>query len=665
MHRDFGLTQNYSIMKKHLLSLSLALCMGIGANADTYSLVTDASTLAAGDKIIIAADSYALGTTQNTNNRKAESITVSNNKIIDPSANIEIITLETSSNEYYPWTLKVSTGYLYNPSAKNYLRTSESAPATGGVFNITIDDSGKTQIVTNRDNGTKAYEIQYNGSNNPKIFSCYIGTQAPVSIYRLDVQGTPDPSIVLPEFTIADNDWLDKASNTVYKGAQVTISAPADATDWIMGYSVNGGEEQVAESAVTLTIDDDCTITAYIDDEANVVTKSFNVATIAPLTITPAFGAVAEGTEVTIACDTEDATIEVMLGENILEGTSFTVTEPVSVYAVASHPRYKGESTLEGEFTIKQVPTNFVVDVLTKETFAGDAKESTAYATYSYTSEITGIVYSAQMATGNSSIQLRSSGSTSGIVVTENNRNYALYSVEVEWNSNTASERTLDFYGKDVAYSDPKNLYNTDSNTEGAGNKIGSLVYGTSTSFDAETAYEFIGLRSKSGAQYISKITLYWVPAESPVAPEVPEVKINGEVLTNFNGTQQIDADEIEISFTETEGHSIYYKLDDGLVVAAEAETTDDGFTKYDAATPVKISGSKTLSFYSQNDATGAKSDVRVLKFDVSTGIESVVADGENGVVEYFNLHGVRVDTPANGLYIRRQGNSVEKVIVK
>ncbi|MDE5940774.1 MAG: hypothetical protein K2H14_01555 [Muribaculaceae bacterium] len=650
-------------MKKHLLSLSLALCMGIGANADTYSLVTDASTLAAGDKIIIATDSYALGTTQNKNNRAAVSITVSNNKITDPTKSVEIITLEESTDANYPWTLKVSNGYLYNPSANNYLRTSESAPATGGVFNITIDASGQTQIVTNRVNGGTSYEIKYNSTNN--LFACYSKGQTPVSIYRLDVQDTPDPSIVLPEFTIADNDWLDKASNTVYKGAQVTISAPADATDWIMGYSINGGEEQVAESAVTLTIDDDCTITAYIDDEANVVTKSFNVATIAPLTITPAFGAVAEGTEVTIACDTEDATIEVMLGENILEGTSFTVTEPVSVYAVASHPRYKGESTLEGEFTIKQVPTNFVVDVLTKETFVGDAQDSNAYATYSYTSEITGIVYSAQMATGNSSIQLRSKNSESGIVVTENNRNYTLYSVEVEWNSNTANERTLDFYGKDVAYSDPKNLYNTDSNTEGAGNKIGSLVYGTSTSFDAETAYEFIGLRSKDGAQYISKITLYWVPAESPVAPEVPEVKINGEVLTNFNGTQQIDADEIEISFTETEGHSIYYKLDDGLLVAAEAETTDDGFTKYDAATPVKISGSKTLSFYSQNDATGAKSDVRVLKFDVSTGIESVVADGENGVVEYFNLHGVRVDNPANGLYIRRQGNSVEKVIVK
>lgn len=45
-------------------------------------------------------------------------------------------------------------------------------------------------------------------------------------------------------------------------------------------------------------------------------------------------------------------------------------------------------------------------------------------------------------------------------------------------------------------------------------------------------------------------------------------------------------------------------------------------------------------------------------------GIESAVADDLSAPVEYFNLSGIRVDSPAKGLYIRRQGSKVEKVIL-
>lgn len=44
-------------------------------------------------------------------------------------------------------------------------------------------------------------------------------------------------------------------------------------------------------------------------------------------------------------------------------------------------------------------------------------------------------------------------------------------------------------------------------------------------------------------------------------------------------------------------------------------------------------------------------------------GIEGVVVDDANAPVEYFNLQGVRVAEPVNGLYIRRQGSKTSKVI--
>ncbi len=46
--------------------------------------------------------------------------------------------------------------------------------------------------------------------------------------------------------------------------------------------------------------------------------------------------------------------------------------------------------------------------------------------------------------------------------------------------------------------------------------------------------------------------------------------------------------------------------------------------------------------------------------------VESISADNVNAPVEYFNLQGVKVANPAaGGLYIKRQGSSVAKVIVK
>ena len=46
-----------------------------------------------------------------------------------------------------------------------------------------------------------------------------------------------------------------------------------------------------------------------------------------------------------------------------------------------------------------------------------------------------------------------------------------------------------------------------------------------------------------------------------------------------------------------------------------------------------------------------------------STGVE--IANDENAPVEYYNLQGVRVANPENGIYVKRQGNKVQKIYVK
>ena len=50
---------------------------------------------------------------------------------------------------------------------------------------------------------------------------------------------------------------------------------------------------------------------------------------------------------------------------------------------------------------------------------------------------------------------------------------------------------------------------------------------------------------------------------------------------------------------------------------------------------------------------------------EAQSGIKGIEADGSNAPAEFFNLNGVRVANPENGLYIKRQGGKTAKVLVK
>ena len=48
-----------------------------------------------------------------------------------------------------------------------------------------------------------------------------------------------------------------------------------------------------------------------------------------------------------------------------------------------------------------------------------------------------------------------------------------------------------------------------------------------------------------------------------------------------------------------------------------------------------------------------------------TTGVESISVEDSEAPVEYFNLQGVKVENPENGLYIVRQGNKVSKQLIR
>ena len=127
----------------------------------------------------------------------------------------------------------------------------------------------------------------------------------------------------------------------------------------------------------------------------------------------------------------------------------------------------------------------------------------TSYANTTGKKSVSDAVYSFNSAGSYESIQLRSDKNNSGIVTTTSGGHAK--KIVVSWNSNTASGRTLNVYGSNTAYSAPANLYG-----DNKGTLLGTIVKNTSTELLIDGDYEYIGLRSNSGAMYLAEVKIYW-----------------------------------------------------------------------------------------------------------------------------------------------------------
>lgn len=199
-----------------------------------------------------------------------------------------------------------------------------------------------------------------------------------------------------------------------------------------------------------------------------------------------------------------------------------------------------------------------VVDVLTRAT---SGVTGTSYTAWSGKTSNSKAVYAGQSAGGNTSIQLRAT-SPSGIITTTSGGQ--VKKIKVTWNSNTASDRTLDIYGKNTAYTATSDLYDTSAQ----GTKLGSIKYGTSTELEISGDYEYIGLRSNTGAMYLTEIEITWEtnsgsgsgetpdPTPDPEEPENPDTPETGEpttiTMTTFSATEASMDDNV--SYTTAKG---------------------------------------------------------------------------------------------------------------
>jgi hypothetical protein len=191
-----------------------------------WELVTDHTTLSAGDEIVIAAIDYdyAISETQNSNNRGQASITkVSEPPSITFSDNAGVCSFVLGGTTG-AWTFydEVNEGYLYAASSSNnYLRTQATNNANG-EWTISIS-SGVATVVSN--GSYTRNTMRYNHTSS--LFSCYASGQDSISLYRfVEAEEHDGVPIYIGDNIDEDYDpqYIDVVGGTTFSSTSFNIS---------------------------------------------------------------------------------------------------------------------------------------------------------------------------------------------------------------------------------------------------------------------------------------------------------------------------------------------------------------------------------------------------------------------------------------------------------
>ena len=220
-----------------------ATCATEGCDATGYAvwqLLTDASTLKAGDQIIIASakGDYVMGSDRG-NNRTAIAIT-DGNVFVD---GVAVITLGTGTEDSTLFTFIVEGGKLYAASSNNNHLKTNNGSGENYEWEILVT-SGKTTVIAK--NSTNKNILKFNSTNTPPIFSCYASGQAEIVVYVLSYA----------ECT-ADHDTTDNVGEMNVNSATCTVDGSKDIYCLDCGKIIRN-ETIVAEGHNT-TDDGDCT----------------------------------------------------------------------------------------------------------------------------------------------------------------------------------------------------------------------------------------------------------------------------------------------------------------------------------------------------------------------------------------------------------------------
>lgn len=210
----------------------------------TWNLVTDVASLAAGDRIIIAAETadVAISTTQNTNNRKETAITQNGPTLSTPSAEVQIFTLE-SGTKPDTWAFNTGSGYIYAASSSaNQLKT-KTQKDDNGSWMITLGSSGSAATIKAQGKNTNNL-LRYN--SNSQLFSCYGSGQEEVVLYKQVSSATGYISFCTPYIKGTDDITVTSA-----QGIWVEAVTPLNITATNLDKNADGANVTITATSLT------------------------------------------------------------------------------------------------------------------------------------------------------------------------------------------------------------------------------------------------------------------------------------------------------------------------------------------------------------------------------------------------------------------------------
>lgn len=410
---------------------------------------------------------------------------------------------------------------------------------------------------------------------------------------------------------------------------------------------------------------------------------------------------------------------EYVSSQSITCGSSYSSTSfPTGKYRVTITPYFNASASSGGDIREGGIAGNtvsFYVRVnpgmTTSGIYAGSATFNDSYtegyagasiSDYGYYSSSFYLTYAATIGkTENDDLLLSADAANkAGIVLTNNDTEVSLKTITATWSSELTEDNgiVLNIYGKNEPYESVEDLYDTKTQ----GQLLGTISYGAKTlSLDMDNEYMYIGIRAakastNSRAVAENEIAINNIQTEWTIsALQTPEyvgyylpngdsADFNPEFPTSLTPGMQLKwtnpgAGKITKVLRSKSWKTDYTATSDDI----EANTTFENswVRSADGKTlifTVPESGAQefTVAIYSQYEyESGSRNESLgtslMLAFDSSnsgvSGVDNIAAADEEAEAEYYTLQGVRIaaDDLTPGMYIRRQGNNVTKVIVK
>ena len=429
-------------------------------------------------------------------------------------------------------------------------------------------------------------------------------------------------------------------------GQQVSVSVILDNENYYYTISVMAGSESVTVNNDMFTMpDSDVTITVTVSQR-----PQFNI------TCNPSIG----NGNISVPAT---AFVEETVVVTVTPETGYTLNTLTATYVDGNGDTqsldFFGNTFVmpAADVMVSAMFSKCVEDVLNLS-FTGVS--GTSYKDWTGKTGISGAVYTGNSAGGNSAIQLRSS-SNSGIITTGSGGKAK--KVVVSWNSSTADGRVLQIYGKNTAYSSTSDLYNNNNK----GTLLGYISYNSSTDYTTELIipgdYEYIGIRSSSGALYLDEIRISWVYSYTE--------EVTGHGDDNTTGWQFIASpilDNVTVSVPAGDDADLYYYDEQDHMWRNYKKSGNDGYFNFANGTGYLYANraDAQVTFAGASVVTGDTKSIE-LSYHENT------SDNEPNSLAGWNLVGNPFDCNAtlnmdcytiNGRVINTQANSANSYTV-